>query len=132
MNNSTSLVYNRLTKNFEKTRWKNIKLGDLVKIEKDQTFPADLLLVCAPNEIIFVDTMNLDGETNLKPKEIAHEMINNDKIILNIKGTIECDLPNASLEEWDALIKFQSPQLGNTSVKIKHLLLRGCYLRNTP
>lgn len=83
-----------------------------------------MLLVCAPNEIIFVDTMNLDGETNLKPKEIAHEMINNDKIIPNIEGTIECDAPNASLEDWDALIKFSHPDIPGASVlKIKNLLL---------
>jgi len=48
--------------------------------------------------------MNLDGETNLKPKEIAHELINNDKILHSIEGKIMCDNPNASLEDWDATI----------------------------
>jgi len=39
------------------------------------------LLVGAKEEIIFVDTMNLDGETNLKPRIIANELANNDAFI---------------------------------------------------
>lgn len=76
--------------------------------------------------------MNLDGETNLKPKVIAHEMINNDKIIPSISGSVQCDSPNSSLEEWDGLIKFSHPDVpGTHALKIKNLLLRGCFLRNT-
>lgn len=33
--------------------------------------PADLLLIHAPKDIVFVSTMNLDGETNLKDRELA-------------------------------------------------------------
>ena len=42
-------------------------------MEKDKEFPADILLLHAPNgkELVFVDTMNLDGETNLKERFIA-------------------------------------------------------------
>jgi phospholipid-translocating ATPase len=50
--------------------WQNIKVGDIVKIDKDKEFPADLLLLQAAKgkDIVYVDTMNLDGETNLKEK----------------------------------------------------------------
>ena len=45
-------------------------MGDIVKIKKDTEFPADLLLLLASGgkDIVYVDTMNLDGETNLKDK----------------------------------------------------------------
>ena len=55
--------------------------------------------------------MNLDGETNLKPRVIANEMANNEAFISSLQGTIHCDKPNASLEQWDATIKFDYPQL---------------------
>jgi phospholipid-translocating ATPase len=52
--------------NFQK--WRQVKVGDVILVRKDTEFPADLLLISAPKEIVYVDTMNLDGETNLKEK----------------------------------------------------------------
>jgi P-type E1-E2 ATPase len=51
--------------------WSQIKVGDIVRVEKDMEVPADLLIVSAPKDIVFVSTINLDGETNLKDKELA-------------------------------------------------------------
>ena len=50
--------------------WQNIMVGDVVKVNKDQFFPADLLLLSSSYEdgICYVETMNLDGETKLKVK----------------------------------------------------------------
>ena len=48
-----------------------MKVGDIVRVEKDEEVPADLLLIKAPKDIVFVSTMNLDGETNLKDRELA-------------------------------------------------------------
>lgn len=48
-------------------------MGDILEIKKNESFPTDLVLLYAekeenvPADIIFIDTMNLDGETNLKP-----------------------------------------------------------------
>lgn len=53
--------------------WEKIKMGDILEIKKNESFPTDLVLLYAekeenvPADIIFIDTMNLDGETNLKP-----------------------------------------------------------------
>jgi len=56
---------------FEPCEWQEIKVGDLVKVEKNKEIPADLLLVSAPKDVVFVSTINLDGETNLKSKLLA-------------------------------------------------------------
>lgn len=47
----------------------------MVKVEKDQYFPADLLLLSSTNDdgIAYVETMNLDGETNLKIKKALEQ-----------------------------------------------------------
>ena len=51
----------------------------------------------------FVDTMNLDGETNLKEKMIPQGLkgIDREKII-SLSGNIICNLPNDNLEQWEA------------------------------
>jgi len=52
-----------------------VKVGQLIKVEKDEDFPADILLLKSDKKegIVFVDTMQLDGETNLKEKVAPKE-----------------------------------------------------------
>ena len=69
-------------------------------MEKDDEIPADLLCVQAPKDIVFISTMNLDGETNLKERTLAFENINL-KNLKNFNGEIVCDLPNESLDLWN-------------------------------
>ena len=69
-NNRKALVANPQTGQFEKKIWKRIKIGQVVKIFKNEYFPADLFLLnsSAPKGICYIETKNLDGETNLKHK----------------------------------------------------------------
>ncbi len=48
-----------------------MQVGELIKVEKDSFFPADLLLLSSTNDdgIAYVETVNLDGESNLKIKK---------------------------------------------------------------
>lgn len=47
-----------------------LQVGCIVRVTEDQTFPADLILLKSslPKGICYVETKNLDGETNLKQK----------------------------------------------------------------
>jgi len=53
----------------------------------------------------FVDTMNLDGETNLKEKMIPLGLkeVNKEKLILS-SGNIICNLPDENLEQWESVL----------------------------
>jgi P-type E1-E2 ATPase len=55
---------------FTLVEWKNIYVGDLVMIKDNEYFAADILLLGSsdPKKICFIETKNLDGETNLKIK----------------------------------------------------------------
>lgn len=43
--------------------------GDVVKVQRDELFPADLILITSSSEgTAFIETASLDGEKNLKLK----------------------------------------------------------------
>lgn len=50
--------------------WKDIIAGDIIKVYADMEVPADMLLLASPDpeHLCYVETANLDGETNLKIK----------------------------------------------------------------
>lgn len=105
--------FKRRSERFIKTTWDKVKLGQLVKIEKGDYFPCDLLLIYSSNKngVAYVETKNLDGETNLKfkeaPKEIYKEILKEgEKILQNLSGKIICDRPNAHLYEFNGIFYF--------------------------
>src|SRR5579871_4691078 len=56
---------------WDEVRWKNVRVGDLVKIKRDEWVPADVILLysAGDNGIAYIETTALDGETNLKSKQ---------------------------------------------------------------
>ena len=53
--------------------WKKVVVGDFIKLTSDDIIPADLLLLNTSdaNSICHIETANLDGETNLKQREVV-------------------------------------------------------------
>lgn len=81
-------------------------------MEKDDLIPADVLLLYTSNEtgVAFVDTMNLDGETNLKEKMAKLSKYEDKKMVL-INGIIRSESANENLERWDGLVLFKNSGL---------------------
>ena len=84
-------------------KWMYLEPGDIVKLEQDFEVPADIMILQSSNKsgVVFVDTMNLDGETNLKEKYSMNENFN-EEILNLLKGEILCEAPNENLEKWEA------------------------------
>lgn len=85
------------------TKWSDLKVGLIIKVVKDEQIPADILCIAAPKKcknIVYISTMNLDGETNLKERVIQFDIAS----VNEFQGSINCDMPNESLEQWDGNI----------------------------
>ncbi|KAK3442822.1 hypothetical protein EUGRSUZ_B03071 [Eucalyptus grandis] len=118
---------------FDYTEWKNLRVGDIVKVEKDEFFPADLLLLSSSYEdaICYVETMNLDGETNLKVKqalEVVTLRLHEDTDFRDFRATVKCEDPNANLYSFVGSMEFEEQQY---PLSPQQLLLRDSKLRNT-
>ncbi|XP_064618888.1 phospholipid-transporting ATPase ID-like isoform X5 [Lineus longissimus] len=113
--------------------WHKVVVGDIIKMVNNQFVAADLLLLSSsePNSLCYVETAELDGETNLKVRqaipEIA-EMGDNEEELAKFDGSIQCEPPNNRLGKYDGTLTWEGQQF---SLDNEKLLLRGCVLRNT-
>ncbi|KAI8528726.1 hypothetical protein RHMOL_Rhmol12G0169700 [Rhododendron molle] len=131
MNNRTVIVHQG-DGNFDYTKWRNLRVGDVIKVEKDDFFPADLILLSSSYDeaLCYVETMNLDGETNLKIKRSleATSNLNEDSTFKNFKAVIRCEDPNANLYSFVGSLEFEGQQ---HPLSPQQLLLRDSKLKNT-
>jgi len=90
--------------NWQSLPWTELMVGDIVKVVSAQFFPADLVLLSSsePHGMCYIETSNLDGETNLKIRQglpqTAKLLTHQD--LLELGGTIECELPNRHLYDF--------------------------------
>ncbi|KAA8541660.1 hypothetical protein F0562_022812 [Nyssa sinensis] len=112
--------------------WMKIRVGDVLKVKKDKFFPADLLLLSSSYEdgICYVETMNLDGETNLKVKRALEVTLpfDDDVTFKDFKGTIRCEDPNPNLYNFVGNIEYDRQVY---PLDPSQILLRDSKLRNT-
>ncbi|KAH0919493.1 hypothetical protein HID58_027153 [Brassica napus] len=133
-----TMVNNRRVKvhkgdgSFDSKEWKTLSVGDIVKVEKNEFFPADLVLLSSSYEdaICYVETMNLDGETNLKVKQ-GLEVTSSLREDFNFKGFeafVKCEDPNANLYSFVGTMELKGAKY---PLSPQQLLLRDSKLRNT-
>ncbi|KAJ3475260.1 hypothetical protein NLG97_g9523 [Lecanicillium saksenae] len=122
---------------FTETKWINVAVGDVIRVESEEPFPADLVLLASsePEGLCYIETANLDGETNLKIKQALPEtstMVSPSELS-RLTGRIKSEQPNSSLYTYEATLTMQSGG-GERELALnpEQLLLRGATLRNTP
>ena len=79
-NSAVAHCFDVVSGTFQNVTWKSLRVGNIIKVESGEKFPADLLLLCAATEKgggcgqAYVETKSLDGETNLKLRVSSEEM----------------------------------------------------------
>ncbi|XP_038055242.1 probable phospholipid-transporting ATPase IA isoform X6 [Patiria miniata] len=118
-----------------RVRWVEVAVGDIVKVSREEFFPADLVLLAssAPQAMCYIETAQLDGETNLKIRQgvpqTAHLV--SDQELMQINGRIECDVPNRHLYDFTGNIRVKQDQSLSVPIGPEQVLLRGAVLKNT-
>lgn len=130
---------------FKNRCWKDVSVGDIIRIRADEEIPADVVILSTSDSdgVCFVETKNLDGETNLKSKSClscgGNENLKHAIDVGNTKFWIECSAPNANLYDFKGTVHYENynaeGELVNPdekeSIGYDNVLLRGCTLRNT-
>ena len=114
--------------------WEDLRVGDFVKIMDHESIPADIL-ICATSEdenVAFVETKNLDGETNLKSRN-ALPALSHLRSAANCADPknvfeVECDRPEVLMHKLLAAVVINGER---HSADLQTTLLRGTVLRNT-
>ena len=144
-NNKNTLIYNSNKKNFVKKKWKDVLLGDIIKVKEDEYFPADCILLSTSEEsnCCYIETKSIDGETNLKFKKSNKNIleINQNKekenLIFFDKSIIQCQPPNEYIYQFNG--KFipknnnynDNNNMNEIFLDIDNFILRGCSLKQT-
>lgn len=115
-------------------RWTEVVVGDIVKVENGQFFPADLILLSSsePMGMCYIETANLDGETNLKLRQASPSTVGLTTVekVCKTKGTLECEGPNNRLYNFVGNVDLNNSG-SKTPLSADQILLRGAQLRNT-
>ncbi|GAB1286839.1 Phospholipid-transporting ATPase [Apodemus speciosus] len=138
-------------------KWMNVKVGDIIKLENNQFVAADLLLLSSsePHGLCYVETAELDGETNLKVRQalpVTSELGADISSLAKFDGLsfpqhslacitacflkekdnalriVSCEAPNNKLDRFSGVLSWKDSKHTLSNQKI---ILRGCVLRNT-
>ena len=112
-------------------------MGDVIFVREDETFPANLLLLnCSDNYgTAYIQTMTLDGERALKPRqaytEILAKMKEQSVGLDRLKMHLKCEKPNNKIYQFEGQLFFENPEMQMVKVTLDQFLLRGSVLSNT-
>ena len=92
-----------------------LKIGDIIELEKDNRVPADIIVLKTFNESednsSFIRTDQLDGETDWKLRKAPGiSQTKSERDIININGYIEYEAPSKLIYNFQGVLKYQNDQ----------------------
>ncbi|KAH9606304.1 hypothetical protein KSS87_020637 [Heliosperma pusillum] len=115
---------------FQLKKWKLIQVGEVIKLSSNQTLPCDIVLLSTsdPTGVAYVQTINLDGESNLKTRYAKQETLSKNPENEKVGGIIKCDKPNRNIYGFQGIMEVDGKRM---SLGPSNIILRGCELKNT-
>ncbi|KAI1827754.1 phospholipid-translocating P-type ATPase [Xylaria intraflava] len=114
-------------------RWRDVRVGDVIRLERNERVPADIALLhtTGANSVAYIDTMALDGETNLKSKQPSPLVADRCDTISKLEkfsAEFVCEDPNADLYSFEGRVTVDGETM---PLGINEVVLRGSTIRNT-
>uniref|UniRef100_A0A674EY44 Phospholipid-transporting ATPase n=1 Tax=Salmo trutta TaxID=8032 RepID=A0A674EY44_SALTR len=114
-------------------KWMNVRVGDIIKLENNHFVAADILLLSSsePYGLCYIETAELDGETNLKVRQaltVTSDLGADITKLADFNGEVICEPPNNKLDKFTGTLYWRDNKYPLDNEK---MLLRGCVLRNT-
>jgi phospholipid-transporting ATPase len=117
---------------FVPTEWKHVRVGDVVRVVADESLPADMVLLATsePTGVAYVQTLNLDGESNLKTRYAKQETQATPPHQL-AGAVVRCERPSRNIYGFQANLELEGDSARRTPLGPSNIVLRGCELKNT-
>eukprot|EP01119_Soliformovum_irregulare_P012282 TRINITY_DN3177_c0_g1_i1.p1 TRINITY_DN3177_c0_g1~~TRINITY_DN3177_c0_g1_i1.p1 ORF type:complete len:1112 (-),score=358.83 TRINITY_DN3177_c0_g1_i1:119-3454(-) len=119
---------------FVEKQWSDLRIGDVIKVEEDREFAADIFLINSSEEdgVAYTETSNLDGETSLKNRLTLddNQNIKSESQLqdwISKKVVIDSEGPGTDVNKYNGKLTVGSETYALT---MKNMLLRGCTLKN--
>ncbi|KAK0727852.1 hypothetical protein B0T26DRAFT_638783 [Lasiosphaeria miniovina] len=120
-------------KKWTQVEWQDVRVGDIIQLRRDDNLPADIILLHAtgPNGVAYIETMALDGETNLKSKRacpLFAKHCNSIAEMTSLDAEVVVEDPNLDLYNFEGRATVKGETMPLT---MNEVVYRGSILRNT-
>lgn len=117
-------------------KWKDVRVGDILKIRNNETIPADMVVLHTSDKdgLAYLETANLDGETNLKVRQALEETtdaLHEHAAINSWNAQVKYERPNPELYNFEGALIINDHEDDAIPLNLEQTLWRGCTLRNT-
>ncbi|KAH6611451.1 atpase [Trichoderma cornu-damae] len=122
------------TNDWMNVQWQHVEVGDVVRLRRDESVPADMVVLHAtgPNGVAYIETMALDGETNLKAKQacpLLAERCGTMDGLRSTQATVVSEDPNLDLYNYVGRATVEDGE--TVPLSLDNVVYRGSTLRNT-
>ncbi|KAI9003711.1 hypothetical protein BC832DRAFT_88201 [Gaertneriomyces semiglobifer] len=139
--------------------WEDVRVGDFIFLRNNDPIPADMMIISTsePDSVCYVETKNLDGETNLKVRRGVNELadVKTPEDCQKIRAYLDSEPPSVNLYSYSGALSILPLSEGRRStsesdtypqrpmsphavagativpITVNGILLRGCVMRNT-
>ncbi|PAA62850.1 hypothetical protein BOX15_Mlig034607g1, partial [Macrostomum lignano] len=133
INHSRCQVYRRSVRDYVPDEWRRLWPGDIVKLRANDVIPADILLLHSsdPAGLCYIETCNIDGETNLKQRHVMRGLELKEFDPETFVHDVEVEVPNTEIYKFDGTVRIRGADDNVVAIHKENLILRGCTIRNT-
>ena len=139
VNNQKAHIFDMEQKTFVDKHWKEIQVGQIIKINKDEVVPADIIVLEAMDHKhqCYVDNSSINGNFDMftikKACNDTHaptmKIIKFVEYVKNIKGILKYEEPNSNMNSFSGRLKLESfPRASD--INLENFVMRGATVKN--